>query len=63
MWCQNQSFGDPYGCLVGKKKQFGKKNTFLAWKKKPLNLSAQDLKLQSKIFCSFLNFDQNALNL
>ena len=25
MWCQNQNFGDPNGCLVGKYKPFGKK--------------------------------------
>ena len=31
MWCPNQNFGDPHGCLVGKYKPFGKKMSFLAW--------------------------------
>ena len=32
-WWQNPNFGDPHGCLVGKYKPFGKKISFLAWKK------------------------------
>ena len=32
-WCQNQNFGDPHGCLVSQYKPFGKKISFLAWKK------------------------------
>ena len=40
-----QNFGDRHGCLVGKYKQFGKKNSFLAGRK-TLNPSAQDLKMQ-----------------
>ena len=33
MWCQNQIFGDPHGCLVATYKPFGTKNNSLAWKK------------------------------
>ena len=61
MWCQNRNFGDPHSCLVGKYKPFGKKNSFLVWKK-PFNPSAQDLKIQWEIhILIFLNIDRNAL--
>ena len=62
MWFQNQNFGYPHGCLVGKYKPFGKKISFLAWKK-TLNTSAQDLKIQWEInFLTFKNTDRNAPN-
>ena len=32
-WWQNQNFGDPHGYLGGKYNLFGKKISFLAWKK------------------------------
>ena len=32
-WNKKRSLGAPYDCLVGKYKAFGKKISFLAWKK------------------------------
>ena len=44
-----QTLGTPtHGCLGGKYKPFGKKNSFLALKKK-INPSAQDMKIQWEI--------------
>ena len=34
-WSQNQKFGAPHGCLVGKYKVFGEKISALAWNKPP----------------------------
>ena len=55
------NFGAPHGCLVGKYKAFGEKISALAWEKKPLNPSAQDLKIQWETqFSIFLVVDQSA---
>ena len=59
-WWQNPNIGDHHGCLVDKYKPFGKKFSFLALKK-PLNPSAQDLKMQWEInLLTLLNMSQNA---
>ena len=55
------NFGDPRGCLVGKHKPFGKTNQLPSLKKKKLNPSAQDLKIQWEIrFLTLFNMNQNA---
>ena len=61
MWCQNQKFGDPHGCLVDKYKRFGKKISFLAWKKKPWTLPRKIFEMKWEIhFLTLLNKSQTA---
>ena len=61
MWCQNQNFGDPHGCLVGKDDQFGK-ISFLALKKNLQSFRARFENAMGNPFLTLSNMNQNALN-
>ena len=60
MWCQNQTFGDPHGSLVGKYKPFGKKISFLVWKKPLEPVCARFENTMGNPFLTKFNIGQNA---
>ena len=57
MLCQNQNFGDPHGCFVGKYKPFGTKISFLAWEKNPEPFRARFEKEMGNPFFDFVKYE------